>query len=40
MRDFIGVIMTQTYWLHEGGIGMHVAIRAEVYRLLCAEEGQ
>ena len=40
MRDFVGVIMTQMYWLQEGGIGMHETIRAEVYRQLWAEEGQ
>ena len=40
MRDFVGVIMTQMYWLQEGGIGMHEKIRAEVCRQLWAEEGQ
>ena len=37
-REFVGVIMSQLYWVPEGGYGRDAAIRSELYRQFWAEE--
>ena len=38
-REFVGVIMSQLFWIPEGGGGRDGAFRGELYRQFWAEEG-
>ena len=39
-REFIGVVMTQMWWIPEGGGGRDQAFRGELYRQFWAAESE
>lgn len=39
-REFVGIIMSQIFWINEGGYGRDEAFRGELYRQFWAEESR